>query len=318
MNMEKSGWNSTSTSKRILVMGGTYFLGKAFVELACNNHSITVFNRGTRALPVEIGTRITSIQGDRRNPQDLQKLQNMQFDCIVDFCAYAPEDIRNLLENLKASLDHAAYIFISTCDVYQRGTGHWMTEDGLLEERVFPGEAGEYIAGKVALEKELQACQKEYSITPISIRPAFIYGPDNYAPREEIFFHWITQAGQVIIPAEADGHFQFVYSKDVAKAILYCCTCNKLLPQILNLCGEELLTYQSFADYLEKATQKSIQVLEVPNSVILEKGIPLPFPFTKEESEQYKSTVLEDFLPNEFQFTPIEEGLRETYQWFLM
>ena len=114
----------------ILVVGGSYFLGKCFVQMAAEKHQITVFNRGNRPLPL---SGITEVKGDRHNPRDIQALHGKSFDVVVDFCAYEKGDIRTLFENLHANFKQ--YIFISTCDVYERGLGKLLSEDAPLEER---------------------------------------------------------------------------------------------------------------------------------------------------------------------------------------
>ena len=131
---------------KILVIGGSYFFGRVFVMLASKEHEITVVNRGTYSL-AEFGVR--QIKGDRRNEGVWRSLEG-DFDVIVDFCAYEPGDIERVLDNLPGKLRQ--YIFISTVDVYERGSGGRRGEDAPLETRIFPGEAGAYIAGKVALE----------------------------------------------------------------------------------------------------------------------------------------------------------------------
>jgi hypothetical protein len=46
----------------------------------------------------------------------------------------------------------------------------------------------------------------------------------------------------------------------------------------------------------------------------LEQQIPLPFPLTKEESQYYVSTQIQEL---EVEYTPMEDGMRETFQWFI-
>ena len=83
----------------ILVLGGSYFLGKHFVEMAHKEHTLTVFNRGSHPLDME---DVTELVGDRRVPAALSGLDGLSFDAVVDFCAYEKGDIRTLFENLHA------------------------------------------------------------------------------------------------------------------------------------------------------------------------------------------------------------------------
>ena len=86
-----------------------------------------------------------------------------------------------------------------------------------------------------------------------SIRPAFIYGEDNYAPREGIYFYWIQQAGQILHPVDADGEFQMVYVEDVAKAVLAMAGNSEAYGQAYNLAPLPMETYETFAAALAES-----------------------------------------------------------------
>lgn len=291
---------------KILVVGGSYFLGKAFVELAAGHHELYVVNRGTRPLS---RPDVREYFLDRHDGEALVAVEEAHFDVIVDFCAYQKGDIRFLTEHLSASFGQ--YIFVSTCDVYRRGTGKEICEDGELEERHFGGEAGDYITGKVALERELRECCRERGAVYTSIRPAFIYGPGNYAPREGIYFRWITSAGQILHPADATGEFQMVYVWDVARAILAACGNPDARDAAYNLCNGESMTYDSFALLLCEVTGTDFEKVEVSVQDVIDRGIPLPFPLTREESERYNG---EQVTKLGVAYTPIQEGMSATFQ----
>lgn len=133
---------------KILVIGGSYFFGRVFVMLAAKEQDVTVVNRGTYSV-AELGAK--HIKGDRKDAALWKSIED-DYDCIVDFCAYEKGDIARVLENLPGQVRQ--YIFISTVDVYARGISGLKGEDTPLETRPLPGEAGAYIAGKVALERE--------------------------------------------------------------------------------------------------------------------------------------------------------------------
>lgn len=288
----------------ILVLGGSYFLGKCFVYMARSEHKITVFNRGNRPLNL---SEVREIYGDRHEVSSLEKIKGQSYDAVIDFCAYEKGDIARIFETLHGKMKQ--YIFISTCDVYERGRNQEMDENGPMEYRSFPGEAGTYISGKVALERELEDCGDKFKIPHTSIRPAFIYGPDNYAPREGIYFHWIETAGQVLVPENSDGEFQMVYVEDVAKAILKCIGNPKFYNESWNLAPKPMVTYESFCDALEKAGMKQFERVPVSISVINEKGIPLPFPLTRAESNWYNGEKAVGLIG---QYTDLTDGLKRT------
>lgn len=306
--------------KKILIIGGTYFLGKGFAELLLKeeNTELTMLHRRPvnegiigRALEEE-PSRVKEFLADRHDKERLGLLKDENLDAIVDFCAYQKGDIKDLLENIGTGTDQ--YIFISTADVYKRGTGILQNEDADLEDRNFGGEAGEYISGKVSLEREIaQACAAKgchYTV----LRPVFIFGPGNYAPRESIYFQWIDKAGQIIHPSDADGEFQLVYVKDAAKAVRLVMGNEKAFDKAFNVCENRMQTYAGFLELLKKSTDKEFVPVEVDIQTVNEKGIPLPFPLTKAESNYYDGSRIKDLG---MIFTSEEEAMRETYKAYI-
>ena len=291
----------------ILVLGGSYFLGKAFVHMAMEKHRVTVFNRGTRPLGLP---RVQEIHGDRHDLAALGRLSGKHFDVIVDFCAYQKGDITAIFEAINA--DFGQYIFISTCDVYERGQNMFLDETARFEHRDFGGEAGDYILQKVALEEELCQCSFTYHVPYTSIRPSFIYGPDNYAPREGMYFRWIEQTGQILHPIDATGQFQLVYVDDVARAILACVEHPISDNRAYNLAPPVMETYDSFAEALTAGVEVPFEKVPVTVATINEKNIPLPFPLTKEESNWYDGNRIIELIG---QYTKLSDGLKKTIAW---
>ena len=291
---------------KILVIGGSLFLGKAFVKLA-EAHEVTVYNRGNR--PLEL-LGVKEIYGDRHNDMDLIKLTD-SYDVVVDFCAYQPGDISQIADSLRGRF--VQYVFVSTVDVLVRGTNEVLTEESPYETSDFGDEVGKYILGKVALEKELLKKAREEKFAYTILRPSFIYGPGNYAPREHIFYNWIEKSNQILMPSDATGHFQMVYVEDVAKALLTICERTETRNHIYNICGEDLQTYESFADALEAGTEQHFNRVTISMEELRERGISLPFPLTKEESETYSGRG-EKLIDH---FTELKIGLRKGYIAYL-
>lgn len=290
----------------ILVLGGTYFLGKSFVNLSSKTHQLTLINRGNRKVSFENSENIIEIKADRHNLSKGQFL-NEKFDVVVDFCAYREGDIRGIVEAIGNNI--SKYIFISTVDVYKRGVGKVVDEDGEFETENYGSEAGEYILGKVALEKEIKRLSEDCGFSYVSIRPGFIYGPDSYAAREDIFFNWIEKAGQILYPENSDGVFYMAYVDDVAKAVLKAVETDSVNNSGVNILGEKS-TYESFSDALKYATSIPFEKVTLPIDEINSRQIPLPYPLTEKESEQY-TTKYSDFMSTEY--TTLKQGLKNTY-----
>lgn len=295
---------------KLLVIGGSYFYGRVFVMEAAKAHEITVWNRGTYSMEA-FGAR--QIKGDRH-----ERIAGCEedYDAVVDFCAYAPGDVRDTLDLLTGNIGH--YVFISTVDVYERDASVVKKEDTPFEERPLAGEAGAYIAGKVALEKELAEGCGARRIPYTALRPAILYGPFNYAPRESAYIQMLLQNHALPRFTDAQGRFQFVYVKDAAQAVLACLLNERAYGQAYNVCGEEIITYESFFETLRKVAQpEELEGLsEVPITVAqaVSQGVPVPFPAMAEETHLCDNAKGKAELG--LVYTDFAEGMRRTYKAF--
>lgn len=293
---------------KILVIGGSYFYGRVFVMLAAKEHEITVVNRGTYSME-ELGAK--QLTGDRRDETFWQNLKE-DYQVIVDFCGYESGDVAKVLENYCGQVKQ--YIFISTVDVYRRGIGGRKTEDTPFETRTIPGEAGAYIAGKRALEQEVSEVCSAKNINYTILRPAILYGPYNYAPRESVFIQMAVQNHVLPQLTDADGRFQFTYVKDAAEAIGKCLLNEKTFGQSYNLCGEEILTYEEFFQCLIQVAEETIERVSLTVEEAGQRGLPLPFPVCASETELYSNEKSKEVLG--VSYTPFSEGMKRTYRAF--
>ena len=243
---------------KLLVIGGSYFFGRVFVMQAAKEHEITVANRGTYSM-AEFGVK--QMVCDRRDVSVWQACGE-EYDVIVDFCAYEKGDVAKVLQNLPGNAHQ--YIFISTVDVYRRGTGKVKDETAPLEQRMLSGDAGAYIAGKVALEQEAAEACAGRGMACTVLRPAILYGPFNYAPRESAYIQRMVQDRCLPHITGAAGRFQFTYIGDAAKAVSRCLRNAETYGQAYNICGDEILTYDLFAEELKKAADGNAQIREIP------------------------------------------------------
>lgn len=293
---------------KILVIGGSYFLGRVFLMLTAGIHDITVVNRGTYSVE-SLGAK--QIKGDRHDPALWQGVRE-DYDVAVDFCAYEKGDARLFFENFGGHVRQ--YILISTVDVYQRTAGEIRKEDSPFENRIFPGEAGAYIAGKVALEQELAEICAGHGVQYSVLRPAILYGPFNYAPRESEYIRFMVQQGLLPHITDAAGRFQFVYVKDAAEAVKRCLMNERAYGQAYNLCQDEIMDYDRFYQYLAEAAEMEVTEIPLTCSQAQQQGIPLPFPLEPEETllASNEKSRMELGLA----YTDMREGMAKTFRAF--
>jgi nucleoside-diphosphate-sugar epimerase len=240
-------------------------------------------------------------------------IPSAEWCAVVDFCAYTPEDISGLLNVLH--LDGSGqYIYISTASVYDRVHDFPVREDApkLTGPQPELGQFADYAYSKWRAEEELRKLCESSGLPHTSIRPAFIYGKYNYAPRENYFFDLIVQDEPITIPDKNLALFSFVSAWDVARIILGCIGNSRAYNRAFNASGGELISYERLVEVFEDITGVQLNVQRKPIDEIVDRQIPLPFPL--DEHLIYSGTLVQSIMS--FEYTPFHEGMAETYRYY--
>jgi len=299
--------------KEILVIGGSYFLGRVCVEelLKKKEFTVTVVNRGKLPLNKD---RVREVVCDRHDTEGMKNLlAGTKWDAVIDFCAYAPGDIGEVFQT-GIPKETTQYIYISTASVYAKTNMFPVKEEAPKLEGPQPelGPFADYAFNKLLLEEELTSQCGELGTAWTIIRPAFIYGKYNYAPRENYFFDLIVRNEKVIIPERSLTLFSFVSVWDTARIIIGCAGNEAVFGKPFNVSAEELVSYPMLMDVLREVTSISFNVETKSIETIIHENIPLPFPL--DEHLVYDGTLIADTL--QFRYTSFLEGMRETYRLY--
>jgi 2'-hydroxyisoflavone reductase len=192
---------------RILVLGGTQFLGRHAVDVALERgHEITLFNRGqTRP---ELFPEVEKLRGDRDN--DLGALEGRAFDAVVDTSGYVPRLVRQTLDAL-GEVGH--YTFVSTISVYADHSTP-PTESSPLAQLREPTEEWREAYGE--LKALCENAVRERHPDAFVVRPGLIVGPWDPTGR---FTYWpvrLADGGRVLAPLPKDAAAQVIDVRDLA------------------------------------------------------------------------------------------------------
>jgi 2'-hydroxyisoflavone reductase len=190
---------------RVLIMGGTLFLGRHIVEAALKRgHEVTLFNRGVRN--PTLFPEAEKLTGERST--NLTALTGRRFDAVIDPSAYGPEQIELLLSALGEQPSH--YTFVSTISVYGAFPPNRRYDEST---DVVAGQEG-YGALKARAEEALQSALPDRTAV---VRPGLIAGP--YDPTGR-FTYWprrIEAGGRVLAPGRRERPVQFIDARDLAE-----------------------------------------------------------------------------------------------------
>ena len=295
----------------ILVIGGTYFAGRVFTMTAARDrgHTLTLVNRGKYSMTHIPGVKEYAC--DRHDALGLEQIPADDYDAVVDFCAYQSGEIRTLFQHLRGRFGR--YILISTADVYERRDAAPRREgDPLLTEHT-PGPVGDYLYSKMLLEGEARSICAQREIPLTILRPAFLYGPFNYAPREAYYIREIVAGRSIPVPTDSDSRFQFAYIFDLARAILLCME-KAPSSTAYNISAPEEITYRRYMEVLREVSDLPVNTVPVTVDQVLREGIPLPFPLEAAENELFDGSRITRELGLEY--TPFTEGMKAAYQAF--
>jgi 2'-hydroxyisoflavone reductase len=205
------GSGGRSAAKRILVLGGTGFLGPAIVEAARpRGHVLTLFNRG-KTNP-GLFPDVEQLHGDRDGKLDA--LRGRSWDAAIDTSGYVPRIVSMSAELLAPAVSR--YLFVSTISVYADGMPPGSGEEAPLATVPDPKteEVREHYGGLKALcEKAAEAALPGRVCV---VRPGLIVGPRDPTDR---FTYWpvrAARAGEVLAPGDGKDPVQVVDVRDLA------------------------------------------------------------------------------------------------------
>lgn len=207
---------------KILIMGGTGFLGPHFVEAARKaGHSLTLFNRGKtnpERFSGEDYRDVEQLHGDRKT--DLKALEGeRRWDAVLDTSAYLPADVTRSAKLLAPRVGQ--YLLVSTISVYAKTDTPNQDETAPLAQLTDPNVTevtGDTYGGLKALCE--RAAEAEMPGRTTVVRPGLIVGPGDSTDR---FTYWPARAdrgGEILAPGSAKDPTQFIDVRDLAAFLL--------------------------------------------------------------------------------------------------
>ena len=234
---------------RILMMGGTRFIGVYLTKMLVEQgHEVVLFNRGNKPAPVE---GLKQIHGDRTDASQLkEKLSSENFDAIFDNNGRELSDTQPLAEIFKDRVQH--FVYMSSAGVYLKSDQMPHIEGDAVDPKS---------RHKGKFETEAYLTQQGLPVT--SIRPTYIYGPQNYNDLEAWFFDRIVRNRPIPIPGNGLHITQFGHVKDLAAAMAAILGKSQAVGQIYNVSGDRYVTFDGLARACAIAAGKSDQDLQI-------------------------------------------------------
>jgi len=306
--------------KKILVMGGTRFIGCYLVaQLRKLGHDVFVLNRGkkndgkpeplpgmTDAEYQDMLAGVTVLKADRKEPEQIKAVVTGagKFDVVFDNNARKLTDVQPLVEAIEQTGGCEQFFFMSSAGVYGP------TDVLPLSEKT-PGDPNSRHKEKLSCENLLD--QKGFNWT--SIRPVYIYGPLNYNPVERYFFDRVTRDRPVCVPFDGRYITQLGHCEDLADFMCKCIGNPAVSKQAYNISGEDYVTFTGMAKLCAEAAGKpEPKIVYFDNKKIeVPEGFPKAFPFRGMHFFASIEKAMHD-VPTWQPKYSLLEGLKSSYQ----
>lgn len=307
-------------SKRILVIGGTQFIGRLLVEkLAAAGHEIYVLHRKDRH---PFPKRVHNLVADRNDAAAVRKaVGSIRFDAVYDF-AYDWEhgttgpQVEATAQIFDGKIGR--YVYMSSVAAYGDGLNHHEGDALAPDDHPNP-----YCRNKAMSERGLFRLHQRTGFPIVTLRPPFVYGPGNPFYREAFFWDRYRVGRPVIMPSEGHRLMQFIYVQDLVDVAIRVIESRNTAGHAFNISNARPVTqHELLADLARVAGVKEPELISVPRDVIYRAGGQV-FGTEKLYFGDYfdvpaitqiitKAQRMLTFKPTDF-----EEGLRLTYRHYV-
>lgn len=258
---------------KLLVLGGTRFVGRAMVEAALERgHRVTLFNRG-RTDPEGV-PGAEHVAGDRA--ESLAALAGRTWDAVIDPCGYAAAHVRASAGALARAAGQ--YLFVSSISVYPSFARAGITEDEPTHPPDFDTlhpDWESYGPMKAACE---QIVRDAFDDRALIVRPVVVSGPGDPAGRLQYWTRRMAEGGEVLAPGRPGAPARQLDARDLGAWVV------RMLERgaggTFNAAGPPL-TMRALLDAVREAAGPGARPTWVPDDFLVARGlapwVELPF-----------------------------------------
>jgi nucleoside-diphosphate-sugar epimerase len=297
---------------RILVLGGTKFLGRHAVDAAlAQGHDVTIFTRGETN--PDLFPEVEHLSGNRDGKLDA--LHGREWDGVVDTSGYVPRVARQSAELLADSVQR--YVFVSSISVYADPSKP-LDESSPLDELDDPESENveqDYGALKAAVERVVT---EVYGDRGTNVRAGLIVGPHDPTER---FTYWprrLAEGGEVLAPGDPSAPVQFIDARDLGAWLVHLAEHGP--GGNFNATGPaEPLTLGQLLERAIATLASDAQLRWVDDQTLLDAEVgpwmELPLWLPGDEHSGMMTAEIARACAAGLRFRPLEETVRDTLAW---
>lgn len=298
---------------KLLVLGGTVFLGRHVVEAAlAKGHEVTMFNRGQSN--ADLFPEVEKLQGDRDG--NLKALEGRNWDAVIDTCGYVPRLVGDSAKLLADSVEH--YSFVSSISVYPDFSNFNIDESievGTLEDETVEVVDGETYGPLKALCE--QAAESAMPGRVNHIRAGLIVGPNDISDRFPYWVKRVAEGGEVLAPDKPENQLQVIDVRDLSEWMLHMAETRQA--GTFNVTGpDRTLTMGEFLDTCKNVSGSNATFTWADEAFLMEKEVvqwvELPL-WIARESAGLMTTKIDKALARGLKFRSLSDTIQVTLEW---
>jgi nucleoside-diphosphate-sugar epimerase len=247
---------------RVVILGGTRFIGRAIVDELATDHALLVVHRGEHE-PTDL-PEVEHLHVARRELTTVRReLDRFGADAVVDVGAMNADDARQAVDAIPGDVRRVA---ISSMDVYRAYESlhtNRQTDAVPLDEDA-PLRARRHIDGPDVENLEVESVYRPLDATVL--RLGAVYGEHDYQDRLEFVLRRV-RAGRRRIPI-GPGTFLFsrVYVRDVARVVRLALETDAARGEPFNVCERRTWSYRRLAEEIVGAAASGAELVVVPET----------------------------------------------------
>jgi nucleoside-diphosphate-sugar epimerase len=273
---------------------------------------VVLLNRGhaTRPIPAHVAV----LQGDIRDTDTTATiLQDMTFDVVVDFVAFAPEHIETDLVLFRGRTKQ--YIFISSASAYQTPPLNWLTTESTPLRNPYWA----YSRAKIACEEHLMAAYRDEGFPVTIVRPSHTYDATSVPLQGKYTVLDRMRTGKkVVVHGDGTSLWTLTHHRDFAKGFVGLLGNPHALGEAVHITSDEVLTWNQIVETLATALGVQAHIVHIPSGVIAANDAAWGASLLgdKAHSMVFDNTKIKRLVPEYVATIPFHQGAAEIVAWY--
>ncbi len=304
---------------KALFIGGTGLISSACAERAiADGWDLALLTRGeSRRYPIPAGAEPIrgNVHGDSQALRSL--LGGRSFDVVVDWIAYAPEDIERDITLFGGKTGQ--FLFISSASAYQKPPSYYrITEETPLENPFW-----EYSRNKIACEKRLMREYREREFPVTIVRPSLTYGPSQIPLCVNSWLHPYTaidrmkRGKRVIVTGDGTSLWVMTWNADFAVGFCGLMGTERAVGQAFHITSDDVLSWNQIFLEAGRAAGVEPKIVHVPSDLIAAYDPEAVGSLLGDKSHSaiFDNAKIKSFVPKFAPAVPWSEGVRRAIAW---